>query len=91
MATRHSARWMGGGVVVHQNGKAQLQQGGGLPGIDHQIGQAIYAQHPRRRELNGSQDQGRKHGHQRSIQVPHQRSAGVKEQRPPAVAKGARE
>jgi hypothetical protein len=48
----------GGGVVVHQIGEAHLQQGGGLPGIDHQLGQAIYAQHPRRRELNGSQEQG---------------------------------
>jgi uncharacterized protein with HEPN domain len=44
----------------------------------------------RRRELNGSQDQGQKHGHQRSIQVPYQWPAGVREQRPPAVAKGAR-
>jgi hypothetical protein len=41
---------------VHQIGKAQLQQGGGLPGIDHQIGQAIQAQHPRWRKLIGSQD-----------------------------------
>jgi len=55
----------GGGVVVHQIGKAHLQQGGGLPGIDHQIGQAIQAQHPHRRELNGSQEQGQKRGHQR--------------------------
>ena len=46
----------GGGVVVHQIGKAQLHQGGGLPGIDHQIGQAIQAQHPRWRKLIGSQD-----------------------------------
>ena len=46
----------GGGVVVHQIGKAPLQQGGSLPGIDHQIGQAIHAKHLRRRELNRSQD-----------------------------------
>jgi len=54
MATRHSARWMGVGSWMHQIGEAHLQQGGGLPGIDHQIGLAIHAQHPRRRELNGS-------------------------------------
>jgi len=82
----------GGGFVVPQNGKAPLQQGGGLPGIDHQLGQAIHAQHPRRRELNGGHglDQGQKHGHQGSIQVPYQRPAGVRKQRPPAFAKGAR-
>ncbi len=46
--------------------------------------------HSRRAELNGSQEQGQKHGHQRSIRVLYQRLAGVREQRPPAVAKGTR-
>ena len=83
----------GGVFVVPQNGKAPLQQGGGLPGIDHQVGQAIHVQHPRRRELNGGHglDQGQQHGHQRSIQVPYQRLAGVRKQRTPAFAEGARE
>ena len=66
-----------GWVVVHQIGKAQLQQGGSLPGIDPQLGQAIYAQHPRRRELNGSQDNGQKHGCQPEIRMPYQRPVGV--------------
>ena len=78
----------GGGVVVHQIGKLHLQQGGGLPGIDHQIRQAIQAQHPRWRELIGSQDNGQKHGRQPEIRMPYQRHGGFKEQRPPAVAKG---
>jgi hypothetical protein len=75
--------------VVHQIVKAQLQQGGGLPGIDHQIGLALHAQHPRRRELNGSQEQGQKHGRQPEILMPYQRHAAAREQRPLAVAKGS--
>jgi len=71
------------GVRVLQPGVAHQ------PGIDHQIGQAIHAQHPRRRELNGSQDQGQKHGRQPEIRMPYQRLAGVWEQRPPAIAKGS--
>ena len=55
--------------------------------------EAIHVQHPRRRELNGGHglDQGQQHGHQRSIQVPYQRLAGVRKQRTPAFAEGARE
>jgi hypothetical protein len=47
--------------------------------------------HSRRGELNDSQEQGQKHGHQRSIQVTYQGLAGVWELRLPAVAKAARE
>ena len=40
------------GVGVLQPGVAHQ------PGIDHQVGQSIYAKHPRRGELNGGQGQG---------------------------------
>lgn len=45
------------------------------PGIDQQLGQAINAHYPGRGGLNGSVDEGQKHGRQHSIQVPFQRLA----------------
>ena len=56
------------------------------PGIDHQVGQAVDAQHSGHGEVGGGQDQGQQHRQQPEVRLQHQGAEACGEQGPPAVA-----
>jgi len=66
-----------------------LQPGvGHQPGIDHQQGQAVDAQHPGHGEVGGGQGQGQQHRQKAEVRLQHPGPEARREQGPPALAEG---